>query len=32
MKMKILEKGLKIEPIDEIEENIKSRISNIEKE
>lgn len=32
MKMKILEKGLKIEPIDEIEENIKNRISNIEKE
>lgn len=32
MKMKILEKGLKIEPIDEIEDSIKSRISNIEKE
>ena len=32
MKQKILEKGLKIEPIDEIEEDIKSRISNIEKE
>ena len=32
MKQKILERGLKIEPIDEIEENLKSRISNIEKE
>lgn len=32
MKQKILEKGLKIEPIDEIEDSIKSRISNIEKE
>ena len=32
MKQKILEKGLKIEPIDEIEEGLKSRISNIEKE
>lgn len=28
----LLKKGLKIEPIDEIEENLKSRISNIEKE
>lgn len=32
MKQKILERGLKIEPIDEIEEGLKSRISNIEKE
>lgn len=32
MKQKILERGLKIEPIDEIEENLKSRISNVEKE
>lgn len=32
MKMKILEKGLKIEPIDEIEDSIKNRIAAIEKE
>ena len=32
MKQKILERGLKIEPIDEIEESLKNRISNIEKE
>ena len=32
MKQKILERGLKIESIDEIEEDLKSRISNIEKE
>lgn len=31
MKQKILERGLKIEPIDEIEEDLKNRISNIEK-
>lgn len=28
----LLKRGLKIEPIDEIEEGLKSRISNIEKE
>ena len=28
----LLKKGLKIEPIDEIEEDLKNRISNIEKE
>lgn len=32
IKAHLLERGLKIEPIDEIEEDIKSRISNIEKE
>ena len=32
IKAHLLERGLKIEPIDEIEENLKSRISNIEKE
>lgn len=32
MKQKILERGLKIEPIDEIENSISNRISNIEKE
>ena len=32
MKQKILERGLKIEPIDEIEENISNRIAAIEKE
>ena len=30
MKQKILERGLKIEPIDEIENSIKNQISNIE--
>ena len=32
IKAHLLERGLKIEPIDEIEEGLKSRISNIEKE
>lgn len=32
IKSHLLERGLKIEPIDEIEDSIKSRISNIEKE
>lgn len=32
MKMKILEKGLKIEPLNEIEENISNRIAAIENE
>ena len=32
IKAHLLERDLKIEPIDEIEDSIKSRISNIEKE